>query len=1627
VAADAPPDSTFKVAHYNIQSGMGVSQLSGTCSFQRNSNCTDPSSPMNAWGMGVVQEELNRALNSDASVIALGLSEAWPCASPAAVQQALGWAARAGERNGVSLLARHGFAGPAEFFQLDTSLNENPNDTMWVVRAPVCADAACSRSVEVFSGHWNANGINRTESYERQARGTVEFLDRLPATEPRVLVGDFNVWEEPGTVCNQTPLPSAAQILRDGGNLDAWPAVHGTAEGYTGTWNRNGCGEPNGYLWKRLDQAWSKALPTPLNMTRFGMVTPGACAPSDHAGIVVEYAWPGDDTTSPIVSIVAPSVGSALTGTALVAATASDDSGIAKVGFTVNGVLIAEDDTAPYEIQWDTTTVANGTHVLAAWAQDGAGMRGTSANIGVSVDNAPAANTVPRASFTSDCVDLDCRFTDASTDAEGPVATWSWAFGDGTTSTTQHPTHRYAASGTYSASLTVTDSQGATSTTAQNISVAASAVIPTATSTVSGGVYNLRIATDASPDLTDLDGLIHSTTSRWTATAEKVWALYYWSHILKRQSVPIVLHGMELTDPIRNLADFGFTMCSTISGINQTLYEALGLRHQYWDICNHTVSNVEFNGRWNMVDSSMSHLVTLDDGVTLASVQEAAADSARLVRERSLYATSPNGFLTGSDTARNLTRTASPSDGSIVSGFADAFCEDGLKYRDYYYNWNAGHRQVLNLRGNESYTRYYRRLGDGPEYWVPSEEVAAPDPTQTFENDSQNRFRMRGNGAWTFSPDLTPGGWASAAYTASNVTAGGGGLMPASAGQPAEIVYKVQAANIITSQQIHAQFSRTNPLASANISVSLNHGLTWTAVGTVDAVGAEVPFGVTLREEVSGAYETLVRIAMHPGSESPDGIALTDLRVDTITQVNAKSLPKLNVGRNEIFVGAGDQSDTMVLWPDLRGDFWKKDAYASSNIASRSVPTTYTAVAYPAVLTQDAYLVYRMDAPADITRVVYGGRLHNFAPGSYIDFLHSLDNGATWTRSYRLSDTSKPYDVIHYETVTAIPFGVRTVLFKYLIHNTNTTAARAAGLYSVRMEAAHRPSEEGIKPLDVTLRWKEVRADRTLVERSHRQRITELPTTYVLNVGGSDHPVMESMRMSLADDADTAPFGYGDGLDAGGERFVHVKRVEGTNLAKNKPYTISRPPSSFQSSAGPENTTILTDGIVGAPATGSTSYWWGQCWTSGSTLDMTVDLGQTASAAAFRAHLFGYPFWDALKGEVKDVVEVQTSIDGINFASQGYLNTSLWNKNVPINHMLQDDERATAWNFELTLAAPVSARYVRYRAMPMRSLCVSELQVMDLIVYEPFDIRIALPGSVEPEPEPEPEPDPNAPVVTLVEPVADTSFTAPATITLTATASDSDGTIAQVAFYSGTTLVGTATSSPYTVTWSNVAAGSYTLTARATDDDGATTTSTPVPITVTAAPSADPSATEIVLYASTAARVGSAWTLAADATAAGGARLQNPDAGAAKRAAPLANPDSYVELTFTAEAGRPYRLWLRGRAERDSWANDSIFAQFDGAVTASGSPVFRIGTTNGTWINLEDDANAGLAGWGWQDNGYGGGVLGPAIYFATTGPQRLRIQVREDGFGIDQVVLSADQYLNTAPGALKNDTTIVDR
>jgi hypothetical protein len=182
---------------------------------------------------------------------------------------------------------------------------------------------------------------------------------------------------------------------------------------------------------------------------------------------------------------------------------------------------------------------------------------------------------------------------------------------------------------------------------------------------------------------------------------------------------------------------------------------------------------------------------------------------------------------------------------------------------------------------------------------------------------------------------------------------------------------------------------------------------------------------------------------------------------------------------------------------------------------------------------------------------------------------------------------------------------------------------------------------------------------------------------------------------------------------------------------------------------------------------------------------------------------------------------------------------------------------------------------------------------------------------------------------------------------------------------------------------------------------------------------------EIVLHANDAksSDLHGRWALVQDSTAADGVTLENADRGDAKIVTPLASPANYVEFTFNAAAGVPYQLWLRMRANGDSYTNDSVWVQFSGAATPSGSAVYRIGTASAMGVVLEEGSGAGESGWGWNDNGYG--TIGVPVYFATSGPQTIRIQQREDGIRIDQIVLSSNRYLTASPGALIQDRTLV--
>lgn len=103
--------------------------------------------------------------------------------------------------------------------------------------------------------------------------------------------------------------------------------------------------------------------------------------------IVISTGGSSADTTAPTTSITAPANGATVSGTTLVTASASDNVGVARVEFYVDGALRATDTSSPYEWSWDTTADAGGSHSLTSKAVDAAGNVGTSAAVSVNVSN----------------------------------------------------------------------------------------------------------------------------------------------------------------------------------------------------------------------------------------------------------------------------------------------------------------------------------------------------------------------------------------------------------------------------------------------------------------------------------------------------------------------------------------------------------------------------------------------------------------------------------------------------------------------------------------------------------------------------------------------------------------------------------------------------------------------------------------------------------------------------------------------------------------------------------------------------------------------------------------------------------------------------------------------------------------------------------------------------------------------------------------------------------------------------------------------------------------------------------------------------------------------------------------
>ena len=277
----SPTGIAFKVATWNIRSGMGIRGFNTTEWSHETTNCTDRSKPINAWAVGLPQAQLER-LAADTIIVAMAVQEAWNCGSPAAINAILGFKTVSREQEGVALLARYGFSGPLKYERID------PANNRWMIGGDVCIDPMCARTMTMFSTHF---GGNSDDVFPAQAAHLVDFLRAAP--RPHLFMGDLNTfrvdqWNPsvPCTGADSGGRTAAINLIEQAGYTDAWKATQ-SGEGWTGMASRHNCGVPEGNLYKRIDYVYSLGARV-LSTARFGRAAPGADSPSDHIGLIAE-------------------------------------------------------------------------------------------------------------------------------------------------------------------------------------------------------------------------------------------------------------------------------------------------------------------------------------------------------------------------------------------------------------------------------------------------------------------------------------------------------------------------------------------------------------------------------------------------------------------------------------------------------------------------------------------------------------------------------------------------------------------------------------------------------------------------------------------------------------------------------------------------------------------------------------------------------------------------------------------------------------------------------------------------------------------------------------------------------------------------------------------------------------------------------------------------------------------------------------------------------------------------------------------------------------------------------------------------------------------------------------------
>jgi VCBS repeat-containing protein len=826
-------------------------------------------------------------------------------------------------------------------------------------------------------------------------------------------------------------------------------------------------------------------------------------------------------------------------------------------------------------------------------------------------------------------------------------------------------------------------------------------------------VYNIRLLTDSTPDLTDIESYLRSITSQFPTPQEKAVAIWRWSQRMRKQASNPVEDGLEVMDPILLFNSYGHCNCGIVSGLNNAFWLNLGWKAHYVQLGDHTVCETSWDGgaTWHMFDASMSFYCFNDAG-QVASVTE-IEKNARFYLENFAPECGTNpvkgpndhqGWRNASDKPVEYQRT-------LANGWDSFKAPNSISEYNTYAQW--GQRFVLNLRPGESYTRFFgHAAGEGTQGFRPLKTGQDPE-------GQHGHMGLRANGQWHYSPDLRDPRAADFVYDSSGVKWDGArkgfAVTAADPAEPGVVILRVGAANVVTAAKLQLTVSRETERDAVAVEVSRTAGITYAPAWTCETKGVATSAEIDLSQLVAGATEYLVKVRL-----AGAGAGLEAANLETTTQINRASLPRLVRGPNRVQLTLGPQVETVQFSPSVVAGNHRATVHEERAVDVEKEVGFYKPILRPAENGAPCSATWKIAVPTPITAVDYGASVCVKSAEDRTTLLHSWD-GKTFAADYEKRDASAPWDLMINRAVGSVPPGTRTAFLRYEFETKrNAHSYTGPGIQSARIAVQHEPRVKGFTPIEITYCWIEHRAGGD-VEQRHTELAFSPAHEFKIHVGGDKDPTMKWVRLNLQG---SAPANEKPGTDGNTPVPAPPRALFrwGKNLALGCAYQLT----GAQSAKNPDAGHDLTDGIIAPPDDYVSEKYMptNVIFEKDAAPVATLDLGSAQNIAAVRVHA-GQEMGFHLAFPA--TITVETSLDGTTFTKAGTAEHNQvfeppadfvpWENDESPKYAALPAGGRLAYAYRVIFPSPQAVRYLRITCTAKSGwgLLLSEIQAFDQV------------------------------------------------------------------------------------------------------------------------------------------------------------------------------------------------------------------------------------------------------------------------------------------------------------------------